>query len=123
MKNRIISKVLNIVSLIFLTSIVACKSKNKIKYDEFYWKFHHTIQKVDTVTEKIEFISSNREVTKQEIDTLLIILNKWGWEHHLSGDSILFIRKYGDDVMNNMRALDDELYRRTKDTVNRTRRE
>ena len=97
-----------------------CKANKKVPYNELYWKFHHTIENVDIITEKIEFNISERRVKVEEVDTLANILKQWGWEYYISFDSTLFVRKYGDDIIGSMRSLDDELYKRMKDTTNRT---
>jgi hypothetical protein len=117
-RNKGISRI-HTACLFLIILILGCKTRDKTSYDEFYWKFHHTFQKVDTVSEKIEFLVSDKKVNKREIDTLCSILTQWGWEYHVSTDSALFIRRYGNDIINTMRGLDDELYHRMKDTVNR----
>lgn len=85
--------------------------------DALYWRFQYIQEKVDSLTDDVKLEISNKRVTQVDIDTLVKVLDNWGWEYYISMDTSLFVRQYGSNVINNKKSLTDELYRRKKDTT------
>lgn len=114
-KNRIILFLSILLLVLFVLLIYLKISKCENSFQDTYWRFHHVNEKIDSSSEKIRLVFSDKPVTKQEIDTLVNILDDWGWEYYISRDTIVLIRSYGDNLMIYRKSLADELYRRMKE--------
>jgi hypothetical protein len=98
----------------FFISKLCTSNKNS---DALYWRFQYIQEKVDSLTDDVKLEISNKKVTKADVDTLVKVLDNWGWEYYITKDTSLFVRQYGSNVINNKKSLTDELYRRKKDTT------
>jgi hypothetical protein len=83
--------------LIFISffALNACINKRdtNTQFKLFYF-FKHTEQVVDSVSEKITYKTTNKVVTKYEIDILDSILKKRGWEHCITINNEILICDY-----------------------------
>ena len=105
----------------FSLLLMSCQErKNDIKFD-LYWKFQHVNSIVDKQTENMSFELSSRKIEKREVDSLIPILKQRRWHFYITTDSSVLVKNLTDDIIGDMKSLDDELYTRLGDTTfNRT---
>lgn len=107
--------------MIFFISCANKKLNEKLPDESLYFKFRHVEEVLDSndLGHVIDYKLLSDSVSSTERNTLIEILNEFGWKYKLSEDSEVLIWKISIQDLENLNYLDGELEKRAKGNTSR----